>query len=115
MTEEEARRWPDLMAIVEAKVKPERDARTNRETLRASSWWQFARDTPAICYAAIRGLDRVLVMLQRQQHARVRVSARRHGLLTQARSCSPFDELRCVLRVCSRAFTKSGRDSSVRR
>jgi hypothetical protein len=24
MTEEEARRWPDLMAIVEAKVKPDR-------------------------------------------------------------------------------------------
>lgn len=59
MSEEEARAWPDLMAIVEAKVKPARLAQ-NRE-IRARYWWRFGETTPAL-YAAIRGLDRVLVI-----------------------------------------------------
>lgn len=40
MTEDEAREWPDLMAIVEAKVKPERLV-NNRESYRRY-WWHFA-------------------------------------------------------------------------
>jgi hypothetical protein len=58
MSEAEARRWPDLMAIVEAKVKPDRLAQ-NRE-IRARYWWRFGEVAPAL-YEAIRGLDRVLV------------------------------------------------------
>jgi hypothetical protein len=58
MSEEEARRWPDLMAIVEEKVKPQRD-KDNRE-LRKRYWWRFGETTPAL-FAATRGLDRILV------------------------------------------------------
>lgn len=61
--EECRRRWPKLMAIVEAKVKPERmkladnpDGRRRRE-----HWWQFGRVTPAL-NAAVVGLERVLVI-----------------------------------------------------
>ena len=62
MSEDEARQWPDLMAIVEAKVKPERmllgdnsDARR-----RKTFWWQWGRYTPAL-FDAIHDLNRVLV------------------------------------------------------
>jgi Eco57I restriction-modification methylase/MmeI, target recognition domain len=51
--------WPDLMAIVEAKVKPER-LKVNRKALR-ERWWQFAEKQPAL-HAAIAGLERVLVI-----------------------------------------------------
>ncbi len=66
MSEEEAWRWPNLMAIVEAKVKPERTRRRadgsyvlrNPLPLR---WWHYADKRPAL-YGAISGLDRVLVI-----------------------------------------------------
>ncbi|MCC7539362.1 MAG: N-6 DNA methylase [Deltaproteobacteria bacterium] len=57
MTEDEARRWPDLMKIVEAKVKPTRLAQ-NRE-VRARYWWRFGEVAPAL-QDALRGLDRCL-------------------------------------------------------
>src|SRR4029079_12111638 len=57
-SEEECRsRWPDLMAIVEAKVKPERMV-NNREGYRRY-WWQYAEKRVDL-FAAIGGLDRVL-------------------------------------------------------
>ncbi len=59
MTEAEARRWPDLMAIVEAKVRPER-MRQNRE-IRKRYWWRFGETTPAL-RRAVAGLDRVLTI-----------------------------------------------------
>jgi hypothetical protein len=69
MSEEEARRWPDLMAIVEAKVKPERmklgdnpDAKRRKKY-----WWLWGRYTPAL-FDSIRGLDRVLVNSQVSKH-----------------------------------------------
>lgn len=40
MDENEARQWPDLMAIVEEKVRPER-IKNNRQSYR-ESWWKFA-------------------------------------------------------------------------
>jgi hypothetical protein len=59
------RRWPQLMGLVEGKVKPERmrlqdnpDGRRRR-----TYWWQFGRDTPALS-AAVIDLERVLVMSQ---------------------------------------------------
>ena len=64
MTEQDCRqRWPDLMAIVEEKVKPERVALPpknswNRDV--ASRWWQFGAQRAGLS-AAIEGLDRVLV------------------------------------------------------
>lgn len=58
MTEEEAREYPDLMAIVEEKVKPAR-LKQNRE-IRARYWWRFGETTPAL-FKAIAPLDRVLI------------------------------------------------------
>ena len=60
-----ARDWPELLAIVEERVKPERrklgdngDARRRKE-----KWWLWGRYTPAL-FDAITGLDRVLVNSQ---------------------------------------------------
>lgn len=58
MTEDEARRWPDLMDVVERRVKPERD-KNKRET-RRKYWWRHGETTPAL-YKALRGLDCALV------------------------------------------------------
>ncbi|MCY1062775.1 DNA methyltransferase [Nannocystis sp. SCPEA4] len=65
MSEQEARRWPDLMSIVERKVKPQRLAQ-KRES-RASSWWLFGEPTPAL-YRAIAGSTRVLVTSQTSKY-----------------------------------------------
>ena len=50
--------WPDLLAIVEEKVKPERFAQNDRGA--REKWWQFIRPRPEL-HATIAGLDRVLV------------------------------------------------------
>ena len=67
MTEEEARRWPDLMRIVEDKVKPEREKSleswSKDKAKRAWLWWQFSR-TAKDLQEATRGLERVLVNSQ---------------------------------------------------
>ena len=65
MSEDEARKWPELMAIVEAKVKPGRLAQ-NRE-IRARYWWRFGETTPALS-RAVSGLDRVLAVARVGQH-----------------------------------------------
>lgn len=59
MLEGEAREWPDLIAIVESKVKPGRLAQ-NRD-VRAKYWWRYGEVAPAL-YEAIRGLEWVLVL-----------------------------------------------------
>ncbi|MEA5466884.1 hypothetical protein [Leptothoe sp. PORK10 BA2] len=59
MSEAEAREWPELMAIVEEKVKPGR-LKQNRE-IRARYWWRFGETTPAL-FRAIASCDRVLVI-----------------------------------------------------
>ena len=53
------RQWPDLMAIVEERVRPER-MKVNRQ-VRRDRWWQFGDRQPAL-YAAIAGMDRVLAI-----------------------------------------------------
>jgi hypothetical protein len=58
MSESEARNWPDLMAIVEKKVRPER-LRNNRESYRRW-WWQHAEKRSEL-FASIANLNRVLV------------------------------------------------------
>jgi len=67
--EEECRQqWPDLMAIVEEKVKPERTRKKPdgsyalRQPL-PTRWWHHADKRPAL-YAAIARLERVLVIPQ---------------------------------------------------
>ena len=59
MSEDEARKWPDLMAIVEEKVKPDR-LKQNRE-IRARNWWRFGENTPAL-FKAIGQCNRVLAV-----------------------------------------------------
>ncbi|MEH1014224.1 DNA methyltransferase [Micromonospora sp. CPCC 206060] len=56
---EMAQQYPDCFAIVEREVKPFRA--TNNRAARRERWWQFAEKAPAL-YAAIRGLNRVLVI-----------------------------------------------------
>jgi Eco57I restriction-modification methylase/restriction-modification enzyme MmeI-like protein len=63
-TEQECRsRWPDLLAIVEAKVKPER-MKVRRAAL-SERWWQFAEKQPAL-QRAVGGLNRVMVTCRHQ-------------------------------------------------
>jgi hypothetical protein len=58
------RRWLELMAVVEQKVRPEREAALAKswskdKEKRAINWWQFSRTAKEL-YAAIRALERVL-------------------------------------------------------
>ena len=53
--------WPDVLRIVEERVKPER-MKVNRQ-VRRDRWWQFGDRQPAL-YGAIAGLGRVLVNSQ---------------------------------------------------
>jgi hypothetical protein len=65
-SEEECREaWPELMAIVERKVKPGRLAQ-NRE-IRARYWWRFGETTPAL-YEAISSCEKVVVNSQVSSH-----------------------------------------------
>jgi hypothetical protein len=61
------RRWPELMAIIEAKVKPNRlkSAEASKSSYggRASVWWQHYHQAKDL-YAAIARLERVLVISQ---------------------------------------------------
>ena len=46
--EEECRRWPDLLAIVGEKVRPDREAQNDPgATPEWTKWWQFIRPTPS--------------------------------------------------------------------
>ena len=51
--------WPELLTIVEARAKPERDVQ-NRKALR-ERWWQYAEKRPSL-YSSLAGLDRVLAI-----------------------------------------------------
>ena len=65
-SEEECRKcWPDLMAIIEDRVKPTRMT-DNRATYR-KHWWQYGEKRLEL-HAAIVGLNRVLVISQVTQH-----------------------------------------------
>ena len=58
--------WPELLVIVEERVKPQR-LQDKRET-RRRHWWQFGDRQPAL-YAATAGLERVLAVSRVSQHA----------------------------------------------
>jgi hypothetical protein len=62
---EEAKRWPDLIAIVREKVKPEREAQ--KDKIGQRYWWQFLRTRPEL-YEAIHPLSRCLVMARDPKH-----------------------------------------------
>ena len=69
MSEAEARRWPNLMRVVEEKVKPERDRMGGYALAdkRRNYWWQFETYAVAL-HDAIRGLDRCLVVTRHSAH-----------------------------------------------
>jgi N-6 DNA Methylase len=65
MSEEESRKWTDLMQILEEKVKPERTRKNSKgdfvlRSLLPQKWWQYADKRPAL-FRAIAQCDRVLV------------------------------------------------------
>jgi len=62
---ERAEAYPDCMAIVRERVKPERDR--NNRAQRRERWWQFAERAPAL-YEAIAGMERVLAISRVSQH-----------------------------------------------
>ncbi len=68
MTEEEARQWPDLMATVRAKVRPERMklGNSSSDKPRKERWWLFGRYTPGL-FRAIKGKTRVLAISRHTQ------------------------------------------------
>ena len=68
MSESAARRWPDLMAILEAKVKPERSTKDARKYPRmVHEWWKFWNARQEL-RRAIAGLERVLAVARVGQH-----------------------------------------------
>ena len=64
------RRWPDLMAIVEQRVKPERLKLGNNGDAhrRKARWWLWGRYTPAL-FAATNRLQRLIAISRVGQHA----------------------------------------------
>ena len=58
--------WPELLAIVEERVKPERE-KVNRK-VRRDYWWRFGDRQPAL-FRSIAGLDRVLAISRVGQQA----------------------------------------------
>ena len=59
------RHWSDLMAVTDAKVKPER--LTQNDIGAKKKWWQFIRPRPEL-HSTIAGLDRVLVISRVSEH-----------------------------------------------
>ncbi len=51
--------WPELLTVVEERVKPERLAQNDK--VGKQIWWRFLRTRPEL-HTAIQGLDRVLVI-----------------------------------------------------
>ena len=69
MSKSEASQWPDLMTILEKKVKPEREKlKDNPDGLRRKrNWWLWGRYTPSL-FQAVAGLERVLATSYISQH-----------------------------------------------
>jgi hypothetical protein len=58
MSEAEARRWPQVLEIVEKRVRPMRTAQ--KREIRARYWWRFGEPTTSL-FSAIENLKRILV------------------------------------------------------
>jgi hypothetical protein len=66
----EAEEWPDLLAIVRDRAKPQRDALHTRNAWNRdvkARWWQFASPRPE-CAKAIASIDRCLASSQVSKH-----------------------------------------------
>lgn len=63
---EQAEQYPDCMAIVREKVKPERQKLIGRNSIgtrRGTNWWLYGSDAKSL-YATIAGMERVLLVAQ---------------------------------------------------
>lgn len=113
MTEEEARKWPDLMRIVEEKVKPERNRQNDRGA--KEKWWQFIRARPEL-HAAITGLDRVLAISRVSQYVsfgflRTPVVPSDGLVVFPFSTCAPFAVLQSrIHEIWARFFGSSMKD-----
>jgi hypothetical protein len=83
--------WPDLLAVVERFVKPQRD-KDNRPA-RKKRWWRFGDRQPGL-YAAIVGLPRVMAITQTSPHLAV----------SWLPSRQVFDQKLVILATASDAF-----------
>jgi hypothetical protein len=105
--------WPDLLAIVEARVKPARDPQ-NRKALR-ERWWQYAEKRPGL-YRAIRSLERVIAMSRISPHLSfcLTESARVYSIECNVfafSSASPFAVLQSrAHEIWARFFSSSMKD-----
>jgi hypothetical protein len=63
MSFQDAQKWPDLIDIVQEKVKPHRDRLDGYSVAirRREFWWQYGTYTPAL-YKALKARDRVLAI-----------------------------------------------------
>ena len=68
-SEAEAREWPDLMRIIETKVRPERNRLGDNGDARRrkTNWWHWGQAAHALS-VAIRPLQRALVASRHQHH-----------------------------------------------
>ncbi len=94
MTEKEARRWPDLVSILEAKVKPDRLTKDAKKYPRmALEWWKFWNFRVEL-YEAIHGHDRVLACSRHQPHWTITFLPA--GIVfSEALNVFAFDDYRC--------------------
>jgi len=65
MSEQEARRWPALVRVLEQRVKPDR--MTKSKDVAAAPWWQYWRPRVEL-YKALSATDSVLVNAQTSSH-----------------------------------------------
>ena len=66
--EECRRRWPEIMTIVEERVRPERATKDGRKYPRmVNEWWKYWTPRPGL-EAAIAGLERVLAVSRVSEH-----------------------------------------------
>ena len=110
LTLEEASEWPELIRIVEQKVKPERDQRTNNAiALRQKQyWWRFRSDTPNL-FHALKGLSRCMIHSQVSSHLAFAFTTTTH-LFAHTANIFAFDSF-SSFRTCRAGVTKSGHAS----
>jgi len=117
MTEQEARRWPGLFAIVEEKVKPARAHLVKNEIgrKRAEAWWRWATTAPDL-QAASANCSRMLTHPFTSSHLcfafvpKTTIVSGPHAVFT-LESMSAYCTLQCrVHEVWARFFASSLKD-----
>jgi hypothetical protein len=68
LSESEARAWPDLVRIIEEKVRPYRES--VKRSAHRERWWRYGETRPGLT-ASIQGLDRVLAISQTSKYLAV--------------------------------------------